>query len=88
MKRSKFTEAQIIKILQDLSSGTKIRDLARKYSISEATIYGWRSRYGGMEITELQRLRELERENSLLRRAVSDLQLDITILKDINSKKW
>ncbi len=88
MKRSKFTETQILKILQDLSSGTKISDLARKYGISEATIYGWRSRYGGMEITELQRLRELERENSLLRRAVSDLQLDITILKDINSKKW
>ncbi len=88
MKRSKFTEVQILKILQDLSSGTKASDLARKHSISEATIYGWRSKYGGMEITELQRLRELERENSLLRRAVSDLQLDITILKDINSKKW
>jgi len=88
MKKTKFTESQILNILKELDSGVKVADLSRKHGVSEATIYNWRSRYSGMELSELKRLRELEQENSRLKRIVAEQQLDIQILKDVNSKKW
>jgi putative transposase len=88
MKKTKFTESQILSILKELESGVKVSDLSRKHGVSEATIYNWRSKYSGMELSELKRLRELEQENARLKRIVADQQLDIQILKDVNSKKW
>lgn len=88
MKKTKFTESQILNILKELESGVKVSDLSRKHGVSEATIYNWRSKYSGMELSELKRLRELEQENARLKRIVADQQLDIQILKDVNSKKW
>lgn len=88
MKKTKFTESQILSILKELESGVKVSDLSRKHGVSEPTIYNWRSKYSGMELSELQRLRELEQENARLKRIVADQQLDIQILKDVNSKKW
>lgn len=88
MKKTKFTESQILSILKELESGVKVSDLSRKHGLSEATIYNWRSKYSGMELSELKRLRELEQENARLKRIVADQQLDIQILKDVNSKKW
>jgi putative transposase len=88
MKKNKFTEAQILSILKEVDDGLKVSDVSRKHGISEATIYNWRSKYGGMELSELKRLRELEQENARLKRIVADQQLDIQILKEVNSKKW
>jgi putative transposase len=88
MKKTKFTESQILNILKEQDSGLKVADLSRKHGVSEATIYNWRSKYGGMELNELKRLRELEQENSRLKRIVADQQLDIQILKEVNEKKW
>lgn len=88
MKQSKFSEAQIMGIIKEAEGGIKVRDHARKHGVSEATIYQWKSRYSGMEVSDLQRLKELERENSRLKRIVADQLLDIQILKEVNAKKW
>jgi putative transposase len=88
MKQYKFSESQILALLKEAESGKKVSELAREHGISEATIYNWRSKYSGMELSELQRLRELERENAMLKRIVANQALDITILKDVNAKKW
>jgi putative transposase len=80
---------QIIRILGEIErSGLKISDACRPHGISEQTYYHWRSKYGGMEISEARRLKELEEENSRLKRLVADQALDIQILKEVNSKKW
>jgi putative transposase len=80
---------QIIRILGEIErSGLKISDASRPHGISEQTYYRWRSKYGGMEISEARRLKELEEENSRLKRLVADQALDIQILKEVNSKKW
>lgn len=88
MKKTKFSEAQILAMLKEADCGKKVSDIAREYGISETTLYNWRTKYGGMELSELQRLRDLERENAILKRIVADQALDITVLKDVNSKKW
>jgi len=88
MKKSRFTEAQIIGILNEQSSGLKVSDICRKHGISEATFHNWKSKYGGLTVDELKRLKELEAENLRLRRLVADLSLDNQILKEINGKKW
>lgn len=88
MKKSKFTEAQIIKVLKSQEEGKKVNEICREFGISEPTFYNWKSKYGGMTLSELQRVKELEAENARLKRIVADQQLSIDILKEVNSKKW
>ena len=88
MKRKRHSEEQIIRILKEAESGLATAELVRKYGISEQTFYRWKSKFGGMELSEAERLKELEEENRRLKRLVADQALDIQILKDVNSKKW
>ena len=88
MKRKRYKEAQIIAILKEAEAGLKMSDLIRKYGISEQTFYRWKSKFGGLEVSEARRLKELEDENRRLKRMVADQALDIQMLKDVNSKKW
>ena len=88
MKRSRFTETQIIAILKESDSGaTTIRELCRKHGVSDGTYYKWKSKYGGLDASDLKRLRELESENSQLKRMFADLSLENSALKDLISKK-
>lgn len=88
MKRSRFTDEKIISILKQAESGVPIKDLCRQNSISETTFYKWRSKFGGMEISEARRLKLLEEENARLKKLVADLMLDNTMLKDVASKNF
>ena len=88
MKKSRFTEEQIISILKEQDQDMKVADICRKHGISDQTFHNWKKKYGGLTENELRRMRELEQENSRLKRAVAELTLDNQILKDINSKKW
>ena len=88
MKKSRFTEEQIISILKEQESGLKVTDICRKHGIADQTFHNWKKKYGGLTENELRRMRELEQENSRLKRAVADLTLDNQILRDVNSKKW
>ena len=87
MKR-KFTEEQIIGILKQQESGVKTADVCRQHGISTNTFYTWKSKFGGMNVSEAQRLRQLEAENAKLKRIVADLTLDNVALKDVLSKNW
>jgi putative transposase len=87
-KGTRYSEEQILKILKEAESGTSIGEVCRKYGVSEGTIYRWRSKYGGMDTHELQRLRELEAENTRLKRIVAQQVLDIDALKELVVKKW
>jgi len=86
--RKRYTEEQIIAVLKEAQSGMTTLDVCRKHGISDATFYKWRSKYGGMEISEARRLRVLEEENRKLKRLVADQALDILALKEISSKNW
>lgn len=88
MKKRRYTEEQIVKILKEVESGKSVAEVSRDRGVTEATIYRWRNRYGGLEESDLKRLRELEAENSRLKRIVADQAMDIDMLKEINSKKW
>jgi putative transposase len=88
VKGKRFKEEQIIGILKEAESGLALSDLVRKYGIAEGTYYRWKAKYGGLDVSEAQRLKSLEDENRRLKRLVADQALDIQILKDINSKKW
>jgi putative transposase len=88
MKRKRFTEEQIIGILREGEAGAKVGDLARKYGISEATYYNWKSKFGGMDVSEAKRLRALEDENGKLKKLLADAMLDNSALKELLSKKW
>lgn len=87
MKKSRFTEAQIIGVLKEADAGMKVADLCRRHGISDATFYNWRSRFGGMDVSEARRLKALEEENQRLKRLVADQALDILVLKDVLGKK-
>ena len=88
MKKSKFSEEQIIGILREAAGDTPVKAVCARHNISEATFYKWRAKYGGLEVNEARRLRSLEEENSRLKRAVADLTVQVQILKEVNSKKW
>jgi putative transposase len=88
VKNSRFSEEQIIGILKQSEAGAKTSELWRQHGISTATFYGWRSKYGGLEVSEAKRLKQLEEENGKLKRIVANQALDITMLKDLVGKKW
>ena len=87
MKRSRFTETQIISILKEADAGMSVKEVCRKQGISDATFYNWKSKYGGMSASDLKRLREIEQENAKLKRMYADLALENTALKDLIEKK-
>ena len=88
MKRKRFSEEQIIGVLKEAEAGAKTADLARRHGVSEATIYNWKAKYGGLEVSEAKRLRSLEDENAKLKRLLADSMLDNAALKDLLTKKW
>ena len=87
-KGTRYSEEQILRILREVESGTSVAEVCRKYEVSDATLYRWRNKYGGMDTTQLQRLRELETENARLKKIVAQQLLDNDALKDMLSKKW
>lgn len=87
MKKTRFTETQIVSILKQQEGGLSVKDICREHSISEATFYNWKSKYGGMEASDVRRLKDLEEENNQLKRMYADLALDNKILKDLFTKK-
>ncbi len=88
MKTARYTKAQVFRILQEVDGGGAVVDIARRHGVSAATIHRWKSRYGGMSLSELKRLKVLEEENSRLKRIVAQQALDNELLREINSKKW
>lgn len=88
MKKSRFSESQIIRILKEYEAGKKAKDLCREHGISDATFYNWKKKYGGMDATQLKKLKELEEENRRLKRMYADLSLDHELLKDVIEKKF
>ena len=87
MKRSRFTESQIVRILKEVEGGRMVKDVCREYGMSDATYYNWKAKYGGMEISDVKRLKELEKENRRLKQMYADLSLENRILKDAIEKK-
>jgi putative transposase len=88
MKRSRFTEEQIIGILKEHEAGVPVADLCRKHAVSDASIYKWKAKFGGMDVSEAKRLKTLEDENTRLKRLLADVMLDNAALKDLLGKKW
>ncbi|MCP4163898.1 MAG: transposase [Deltaproteobacteria bacterium] len=88
MKRKRFSEEQIIRILKEAEAIGNIREACRQNNVTEQTFYRWRNKFGGMEVSDARRLRSLEKENSELKKIVAELTLDKKMLKDVISKKW
>ena len=88
MKRSRFSEEQIIGILKEQEAGMATADVCRRHGISSATFYKWKSKYGGLEVSEARRLRALEDENAKLKKLLAEAMLDNAMLKEITAKKW
>ena len=88
MKRSRFSDEQIIGILKEQEAGAATADVCRRRGISGATFYKWKAKFGGLEVTEAKRLRTLEEENPKLKKLLAEAMLDIAVLKDISTRKW
>lgn len=88
MKRSRFSEEQIIGVLREQEAGAPTADVCRKHGISGATFYKWKAKFGGLDVSDARRLKALEDENGKLKKLLAETMLDIAILKDINSRKW
>ncbi len=88
MKKSKFSESQIIKTLKEIEQGRGVPEVTRELGIDKSTIYYWRKKYGGMEVAHMKRLKELEEENRKLKQMYADVSLDVRMLKDVLSKKF
>ena len=87
MKKTRFSETKIVAILKKQEAGIKVADLCREYGISEATFYNWKAKYGGLEVREVKRLRELEQENARLKKMYAEISMENYALKDLISKK-
>lgn len=88
MKRSRFTEEQIIGILKEHEAGVPVAELCRKHGVSNASLYQWKAKYGGMDVSEARKLKALEDENARLKKLLADAMLDNSALKDLLGKKW
>jgi putative transposase len=88
MKKKRFTEEQIIGILREQEAGAKVSDLARRYAVSEATLYNWKAKFGGMDVSEAKRLKALEEENAKLKKLLADQLLEASALRELLGKKW
>jgi putative transposase len=88
MRGKRMGEEVMVKTIKRLDNGEKIKDLAREMGVTEQTIYAWKSKYSGMEVSDVKEMRRLHEENTKLKRLVADQALDIIMLKDINSRKW
>lgn len=87
MRKSRFTEAKIVRILKEVEGGRLVKEVCREYGVSDATYYNWKAKYGGMKVSDITRLKELEKENLRLKHMFADLSLEHRILKDIIEKK-
>ena len=88
MKKKRFTDEQIIKVLKESEAGAKTGELCRKHGISEATFYNWKLKYGGMTLSDARRLKDVESENAKLKKLLAESELDKAALKDLLSRKW
>ena len=88
MRKSRFTQEQIIAILREQEGGMTTADVCRRHAISSATFFKWKAKFGGMDVSDARKLKQLEDENDKLKRLLAEVMLDITMLKDLNVKKW
>lgn len=88
MRKSRFTEEQIVQVLQEWDTGAKLADLVRRHGVTEQTLYRWKRKYGGLQVNEAKRLKALEDENRQLKRLVADQALNLQVVKDLLGKKW
>lgn len=86
--KKRYSDEEIVKVLQEAEGGTSVRDVCRKYNVTEQTFYRWRKRFAGMEVTDVKQLKALAKENEELKKVVAELTLDNRMLRDINAKKW